>query len=78
MPFFDRFLDLDSGRALHAVMPRIGPGVAEDGCEVRFVARDGTSRSAGAAVGPDPSGQSLLVACVEIREPRSLRRDRPP
>jgi PAS domain S-box-containing protein len=65
----DSFLDADSSRALHAVLMRVGDGVAGDGCDLRFVARDGLPRSAYAAVGPDPSGQRFLVACVEVREP---------
>ena len=65
----DSFLEPDSSRALHAVLTRVGDGVVGDGCELRFVARDGVSRSAYASVGPDPSGQRFLVACVEVREP---------
>jgi PAS domain S-box-containing protein len=73
----DSFLEPDSSRALHALLMRVGDGVVGDGCELRFAARDGVSRSAYASVGPEPSGQRFLVACVEIREPRSLQSNRP-
>jgi PAS domain S-box-containing protein len=66
----DSFLEPDSSRALRTVLARVGDGAEEDGCELRFVAREGVSRSAYAAVGSDPAGQRFLVACVEIREPR--------
>jgi len=65
----DGFLDPDSSRALHAVMTRVAGGAERDGCELRFVGRDGASRSAYASIGPDPAGQRFLVACVEVREP---------
>ena len=64
----DSLLEPDSSRALHAALTRVGDGAAGDGCELRFVPRDGASRSAYAAVGPDPSGPRFLVACVEIRD----------
>ena len=65
----DGFLDSDSSRALHAVLTRVGDGAAGDGCELRFVGRDGASRSAYASVGPDPAGPRFLVACIEIGDP---------
>jgi PAS domain S-box-containing protein len=65
----DSFLEPDSSHALRAALTRVGGGVEGDGCEVRFVARDGVTRPAYASVGPDPSGQRFLVACVEIRDP---------
>lgn len=65
----DSFLEPDSSLALHAVLTRVAAGVEGDGCELRFVARDGVSRSAYASVGPDPLGKRFLVACVEVREP---------
>lgn len=65
----DSFLTPDSSRALHAALARVGDGAVEDGCELRFVGRDGASRPAYVSVGPDPAGQRFLVACVEVREP---------
>lgn len=65
----DSFLEPDSSHALHAVLARVGDGTAADGCGLRFLGRDGASRSAYASVGPDPAGQRFLVACIEIRDP---------
>jgi PAS domain S-box-containing protein len=64
----DGFLEPDSSRALHAVLTRVAEGEQGDACELRFVARGGVSRAAYASVGPDPSGQRFLIACVEVRE----------
>jgi len=64
----DSFLEPDSSRALHAVLVRVAEGAEGEGCEMRFVARDGVSQIAHACVGPDPSGQCFLIACVEVRE----------
>jgi len=63
----DSFLEPDSGRALHAAMARLAAGAEVDGCELRFIARDGVSQTALASVGPDPSGHRYLVACVSSR-----------
>lgn len=63
----DSFLESDSSRALHAALVRVAEGAEEDACELRFVARDGESRTAHAAIGPDPAGQRFLVACVLVR-----------
>src|SRR5512134_1516594 len=62
----DSFLEPDSSRALHAVLARVAGGVQADRCELRFVAHDGVSKSAYASVGPDPSGERFLVACIEV------------
>ena len=62
------FLDPESSRVLHAVLLRVAEGAEAEGCELRFAARDGVSRTAHASVGPDPSGQRFLIACVEARE----------
>ena len=64
----DSFLEPDSSRALHAALTRVAEGAEGDGCELRFVARNGVSRNAHASVGPDPSGQRFLIACVEVRQ----------
>jgi len=64
----DSFLEPDSSRALHAVLMRVAEGAEGEGCELRFVARDGVSQAAHASVGPDPSGQRFLIACVDIRQ----------
>lgn len=64
----DSFLEPDSGRALHSALMRVAEGAEGEGCELRFVARNGVSRTAHASVGPDPSGQRFLVACVEVRQ----------
>jgi PAS domain S-box-containing protein len=63
----DSFLEPDSSRALHAVLSGVAEGAGEQGCELRFAARDGSWRTAHASVGPDPSGQRFLIACVEVR-----------
>jgi len=63
----DSFLEPDSSRALHAALMRVAEGAEREGCELRFVARDGVSQTAHASVGPDPSGQRFLIACVEVR-----------
>jgi len=63
----DSFLEPDSSRALHAALTRVAEGAEGEGCELRFVARDGVSRTAHASVGPDPSGQRFLIACVVVR-----------
>jgi len=63
----DSFLEPDSSRALHAALIRVAGGAEGDGCELRFAARDGVSQTAHASVGPDPSGQRFLIACVEAR-----------
>jgi len=65
----DSFLEPDSSRALHAALMRVAGGAEGEGCELRFVARDGVSQNAHASVGPDPSGQRFLIACVEVRQP---------
>ena len=65
---FDSFLDPESSRVLHAVLLRVAEGAEAEGCELRFAARDGVPRAAHASVGPDPSGQRFLIACVEARE----------
>ncbi len=64
----DSFLEPDSSRALHAALMRVAEGAEREGCELRFVARDGVSQTAHASVGPDPSGQRFLIACVEVRQ----------
>jgi len=64
----DSFLDPDSSRALHAVLMRVAEGADGEGCELRFVARAGVSRTVHASVGPDPSGQRFLIACVDSRQ----------
>lgn len=64
----DSFLEPDSSRALHAVLARVAGGVQADRCELQFVAHDGVSKSAYASVGPDPSGDRFLVACIEVGE----------
>ena len=64
----DSFLEPDSSRALHAALNRVAEGAEGEGCELRFVARDGVSQTAHAAVGPDPSGQRFLIACVDVPE----------
>ena len=64
----DSFLEPGSSRALHAVLSRVAEGAEAEGCELRFAARGGVSRTAHASVGPDPSGQRFLIACVEVRE----------
>jgi len=63
----DSFLEPDSSRALHAALIRVADGAEGEACELRFVARDGVSQTAHASVGPDPSGQRFLIACVEVR-----------
>jgi len=65
----DSFLEPDSSRALHAALTRVAEGAKWEGCELRFVARDGVSQIAHASVGPDPAGQRFLIACVEVRQP---------
>lgn len=65
----DSFLEPGSSRALHASLTRVADGADADGCELRFVALDGTSQIAYASVGPDPSGQRFLIACVAAPEP---------
>ena len=62
------FLDPDSSHALHAALMRIAEGAEGESCELRFVARDGVSQTVHASVGPDPSGQRFLIACVAVRE----------
>jgi len=64
----DSFLEPDSSRALHAVLVRVAEGAEGEVCELRFIRRDGVSQTAHASVGPDPSGQRFLIACVEVRE----------
>ena len=64
----DRLLEPDSSRALHTALLRVAGGAGQEGCDLRFVARDGVSRAVHASVGPDPSGQRFLIACVEVRE----------
>ena len=66
------FLDPESSRVLHAVLLRVAEGAEAEGCELRFAARDGVSRTAHASVGPDPSGQRFLIACVEARGPAKV------
>ena len=63
----DSFLEPDSSRALHAALTRVAEGAEGEGCELRFTARDGVSQTAHASVGPDPSGQRFLIACVPVR-----------
>ena len=63
----DSFLEPDSSRALHAALMRVAEGAEGAGCELRFVARGGVSQTVHASVGPDPSGQRFLIACVEVR-----------
>ena len=65
----DSFLEADSSHALHAALIRVAAGAESEGCELRFVALDGVSQTAHASVGPDPSGQRFLIACVEVRQP---------
>jgi len=65
----DSFLEPNSSRALHAALAQVADGADGAACELRFVARDGVSRAAHASVGPDPSGQRFLIACIEVREP---------
>jgi len=65
----DSFLEPDSSRALHAALIRVAEGAEGEGCELRFIARDGVSQTVHASVGPDPSGQRFLIACVEVRPP---------
>jgi len=60
----DRLLEPDSSRALHAALLRVAGGAEPEGCDLRFVARDGVSRAVHASIGPDPSGQRFLIACV--------------
>jgi len=64
----DNFLEPDSSRALHAALMRVAEGVEGEGCELRFIARDGVSPTAHASVGPDPSGHRFLIACVDVRQ----------
>ena len=66
---FDNFLEPESSRALHAALSRVVDGHAADGCLLRFLAPDGASRAAHAAVGSDPVGGGFRLICVEIREP---------
>jgi PAS domain S-box-containing protein len=65
----DNFLEPDSSRALHAALTRVAEGVEGEGCELRFIARDGVSPTAHASVGPDPSSHRFLIACVDVRQP---------
>jgi len=65
----DSFLEPESSRGLHAALTRVIDGNAADGCALRFLAPDGASRTAHAAVGPDPVAGGFLVVCVEIRQP---------
>jgi PAS domain S-box-containing protein len=64
----DSFLEPASSRDLHAALMRVAEGAEGTGCELRFVERDGVSQTAHASVGPDPSGQRFLIACVAVRE----------
>ena len=64
----DNFLEPDSSRALHAALMRVAEGAEGEGCELRFIARDGVSPTAHASVGPDPSGHRFLIACVDVRQ----------
>jgi len=64
----DDFLEPDSRFALHTALMRVAEGAEGQGFELRFVRHDGASQTALAVVGPDPSGQRFLIACVEIRE----------
>jgi len=64
----DNFLEPDSSRALHAALMRVAEGAEAEGCELRFIARDGVSPIAHASVGPDPSGDRFLIACVDVRQ----------
>jgi PAS domain S-box-containing protein len=63
----DSFLEPDSSRALHAALARAAKGAEVNGCELRFIARDGVSQTTLASVGTDPSGNRYLVACVSSR-----------
>lgn len=63
----DSLLEPDSSRELQAALARVADSSTPDGCALRFVARDGISRSAYASIGPDPSGRGFLIVCVEIR-----------
>lgn len=63
----DSFLEPESSHALHAALTRVIDGNAVDGCALRFLAADGTSKAAHASVGPDPVAGGFLVVCVEIR-----------
>ncbi len=64
----DSFLEPHSSRALHAALLRVAEGAEGETCELRFAARDRVSQTAHASVGPDPSGQRFLIACVEVRQ----------
>ena len=65
----DSFLEPGASRALHESLARVAEGAEGDGCELRFLAHDGRSQLAYASIGPDPSGQRFLIACVAVREP---------
>ena len=64
----DSFLEPDSSRALHAALTRVADSSTADGCVLRFAAKDGVSKTAYAAVGPDPGGSGFQIVCVEVRE----------
>lgn len=64
----DSFVERDSSPVLHAALMRVAEGAEGEGCELRFIARNGVSKTVHASVGPDPSGHRFLIACVEVRQ----------
>lgn len=65
----DSFLEPGSSHALHTSLARVADGADREECELHFLAHDGVSSVAHASIGPDPSGQRFLIACVAVREP---------
>lgn len=67
----DDFLAPDSGRALQAMLTRLGEGSLREAGELRLVVPNGVSRVVHASVSADPAGERFLVAFMEFGEPKN-------
>jgi PAS domain S-box-containing protein len=62
----DSFLAPHSGRALRAMLTRVGEGRRGEVCALQFTAPDGTPHVLNARANADPAGRRFLVALSEV------------